>query len=79
MALDVPAVLQAQRAEIVVGQLALQVAFQLVAELGSPLVDDLAVKGGVLVHGAGLGRKEGGLSQPMTCTLGRPHILEKYI
>ena len=51
VALHVPAVLQAQRAEVVVGQLPAQVAFELVAVLRGALVDELAVELGVLVHG----------------------------
>jgi hypothetical protein len=43
MALDVPAILQPQRAEVVFGQVAGEVAFQLVAELRGALVDELAV------------------------------------
>ena len=53
MALHVPAVLQAQRAELVVGQLAGQVALQLVAELGGAGAHEAAVEIGVAVHGAG--------------------------
>ncbi len=51
VALDVPAVLQAQRAEVVVGELTGQMALQLVAELGRAGVDELAVEIGVGVHG----------------------------
>ena len=52
MALDVEAVLQAQRAELVLGQLAGEVAARLVAELGDPFVDDGVVEVVVAVHGA---------------------------
>jgi 6,7-dimethyl-8-ribityllumazine synthase len=52
MALDVPAVLQPQRAEIVVSQLTSQIAGELVTELRSALVHELAVERGVLVHGS---------------------------
>ena len=51
VALDVEAVLQAQRAEFVVGQFAGLPAADLVAELGDALVDELVVDGIVLVHG----------------------------
>ena len=51
VALHVPAVLQAQRAEVFVGQLALEVALQLVAVLRRALVDEVFVELGVLVHG----------------------------
>ena len=51
MALHVPAVLQAQRAELLVGQFAVQMALQLVAELRRAGVYELAVEVGVLVHG----------------------------
>jgi hypothetical protein len=51
VALDVPAVLQAQGLEFVAAQGAGLVAFQLVAELGGALAHELAVKVGVLVHG----------------------------
>jgi hypothetical protein len=47
MALHVPAVLQAQRAELVVAELAGEVALELVAELRGALVDELAVEVGV--------------------------------
>ncbi len=50
VALDVPAVLQAQRTEFVVAQLAGEVALQLIAELCSTGVYKLAVEFGVLVH-----------------------------
>jgi hypothetical protein len=50
MALHVPAVLQPQRAEVVIGQLPGEVALQLIAELRRALVHELAVEGGVLVH-----------------------------
>jgi hypothetical protein len=43
VALDVEAVLQAQRAELVVGELAGQIALDLVAELGDAFVDELLV------------------------------------
>jgi hypothetical protein len=45
VALDVQAVLQAQRAELFVGQLAGQVAAGLVAKLGDAFVDDSLVVG----------------------------------
>jgi hypothetical protein len=48
--LDVPAVLQAQRPEIVVGQLAREMALQLVAELPGALVDEPAIEFCVAVH-----------------------------
>ena len=51
MALDVPAVLQAQRTELVIAQLAGQIALKLVAELCSALTHKLLVEFGVLVHG----------------------------
>ena len=57
MALDVPAVLQAQRFEFVTAQGACLEAFQLVAELGGTLADELAVEIGVLVHGRALETK----------------------
>ena len=50
VALDVPAVLQAQRPEVVVGQLAGEVALELVAELRGALVHELAVEFVVAVH-----------------------------
>ena len=50
VALHVPAVLQAQRAEVVVGELAGQVAPELVAELGGAGADELAVEVGIAVH-----------------------------
>ena len=50
MALHVPAVLQAQRAEVVVGQLAGEMALELVAELRGALVHELAVEFVVSVH-----------------------------
>ena len=53
VALDVPAVLQAQGAEILIGQGACQVALQLVAVLRRTGVDELPVKFGVLVHRSG--------------------------
>jgi hypothetical protein len=55
MALDVEAVLQAQRAEFVVGQFAGFPAADLVAELLDALVDQLAVDGIVFIHGTSLG------------------------
>src|SRR5690606_9782060 len=54
VALDVPAVLQTQRTEFLVAQLAGQVAFELVTELVRALADELLVKFGVLIHGASL-------------------------
>jgi len=51
VALHVPAVLQSQRAEVVVGQLAGQVALQLVAELRRASAHEAAVEIGVAVHG----------------------------
>ena len=53
MALDVPAVLQAQGPEVVVGKLPGEVALQLVAELGGALVNELAVEFCVAVHAWG--------------------------
>jgi hypothetical protein len=50
MALDVPAVLQPQRLEVVVGQLTAEVALQLVAELRGAGMHKLAVEIGVGVH-----------------------------
>ena len=52
VALHIPAVLQAQWAEIVVGQRTGQIAGQLVTVLVSAGADELAVKVGVLVHGS---------------------------
>jgi hypothetical protein len=60
MALDVPAVLQAQRAELVIGERAGEVALQLVAELGRSGVDELAVKVGVAVHVVGVRKSKAG-------------------
>ena len=51
VALDVEAVLQPQRAEVVLGELAGQVAPRLVAELRDALVDDALVDLVVVVHG----------------------------
>ena len=53
MALHIPAVLQAQGAEVVIGQLAGQVALQLVTELRGTGVHELAVESGVGVHRRG--------------------------
>ncbi len=50
VALHIPAVLQAQRAELVVGQRAGDIALQLVAELRGAGADELAVEVGVGVH-----------------------------
>ena len=50
VALDVPAVLQAQRAKLVLAQLAGVVALQLVAVLGGAVRDELLVEFVVLVH-----------------------------
>ena len=50
MALDVEAVLQAQRTELVVGHLAGLPAADLIAKLLDTLVDELAVDGIVFVH-----------------------------
>jgi len=52
VALDVEAVAQAQRAELVLGELAGEEAPRLVAVLRDPLVDDLLVVGVVAVHDA---------------------------
>ncbi len=54
VALDVPAVLQPQRAQLVVGELAARVALELVPELPRAFADELAVEGGVAVHGPAL-------------------------
>jgi hypothetical protein len=51
VALHIPAVLQAQRAKFGITEFAVQVARELVTVLGGALADELAVKGGVLVHG----------------------------
>jgi hypothetical protein len=51
MALDVPAVLQAQRAKLVVAEPAREIARELVAVLRGALVHELAVELGVSVHG----------------------------
>jgi len=48
--LHVPAVLQAQRAEVFVRELAAQVPLELVAVLRGALVDEVAVELGVVVH-----------------------------
>ena len=53
MLLDVKAVLQAQRAKLVLGQLAAQEALRLVAELGDPAVHQVGVEVVVAIHGAG--------------------------
>ena len=50
VALHVPAVLQAQRAEVVVGQLAGEVALELVAELRRALMHEVAVEFVVSIH-----------------------------
>ena len=50
MALDVPAVLQAQRPEFIVAQGAGEIALQLVAELRRALANELLVEFGVDVH-----------------------------
>jgi hypothetical protein len=73
MALHVPAVLQAQRAEVVVGQLAGQVALELVAELGRAGADEPAIEVGVLVHGAAAEGREWTLGSRFICEL---HIRE---
>ena len=52
MALDVETVLQAQRTQLVIRQLAGEVAFDLAAELGNPFVDDALVDLIVAVHAA---------------------------
>ena len=54
VALDVQAVLQAQRPELVLGQLAGEKAPGLVAKLGDALVDEALVEVVVAVHGARL-------------------------
>ncbi len=51
IALDIPAVLQAQRTKVVIGQLAGQVAFELVTVLRSAALHELLVEFGVLIHG----------------------------
>ncbi len=51
VALNVPAVLQAQRLEVVLRQRTVQVAAQLVAELGGAGLHEVAVEVGVAVHG----------------------------
>ena len=56
VALDVPAVLQAQGPELVVRQFAAQVTFQLMAKLRGAGADELAVEVGIGVHGGGRGR-----------------------
>jgi hypothetical protein len=59
--LDVQAVLQPQRTEVVLGELAGQVAPRLIAELGHAAVDDLAIEVIVAVHArvtVGKGRRE---------------------
>ena len=48
--LDVEPVLQPQGAELVLGELPREVAASLVAELGDPFGDDLAVEGVVAIH-----------------------------
>ena len=50
MALDIPAVLQAQGAEIVIVERSVLVTLQLVAVLRGALGDESAIKFGVLVH-----------------------------
>ncbi len=62
VALDVPAVLQAQGAEFFVTQSAGLVAFQLVAVLGRAGADELAVKFGVLVHRQGSAKNQSAMS-----------------
>ncbi len=54
VALDVEAVAQAQRLELVLAQLAREEAPRLVAELRDPLVHEGLVDGVVAVHRAGL-------------------------
>jgi hypothetical protein len=51
VALHVPTVLQAQRAEFLAAQFAREVALQLIPVLGGPGMDELAVECGVTVHG----------------------------
>jgi hypothetical protein len=51
VALDVPAVLQPQRPELVFAELAAEMAMKLVAKLCRPLAHDVAVECGVGVHG----------------------------
>jgi hypothetical protein len=63
MALDIQAILQAQRAELVVGQFARFPAADLIAELGDALVDQLAVDSIVFVHETSLGKNQLGADQ----------------
>ena len=51
-ALDIPAVLQPQRAELIIPELPGKIALQLVAILGRALLDELPVEVCVLVHRA---------------------------
>eukprot|EP01036_Dinobryon_divergens_P041491 gene41491-55012_t len=67
VALDVPAVLQPQRAELVFVEAALLPALELVAELGGSLMDELAIEFCVLVHRACVLKKCGAAR-----TTGRP-------
>jgi hypothetical protein len=51
VALHIPAVLQAQRFEVVFGQVAREMALELVAVLRGALVHEELVEIGVVVHG----------------------------
>ena len=54
VALQIPAVLQPQRLEVVVAEPSSQVALQLVSVLGSPAAHELPIEVCVLVHGLAL-------------------------
>jgi hypothetical protein len=57
VALHIPAVLQAQRAKLIVAELAGLPAFQLVAVLSGAELDELGVEVGVLVHDSSVRRE----------------------
>jgi len=66
MLLDIEAVLQPQRPEVVLGQLAGQESTRLVAKLLDSFVDEAAVEGIVAVHGGGVLAPNGSPPGPQT-------------
>jgi predicted dinucleotide-binding enzyme len=54
VALDIQAVLQAQRAKVVFAELPVQETPRLVTELGDALIDQQLIDGLILVHAASL-------------------------
>src|SRR5437588_388465 len=67
--LDVQAVLQAERAEIVLGELTGEISLRLVAKLRDALIDEALIEGVIAVHAVTIGDRENNRKESMAIGL----------